>query len=157
MDPDYFMTQQLSEKSDVYSFGVVLMEMITARQPIQGGRHIVPQVRYSLERGGVKGIERELLDPFLRDSSSALTGFQKFVSLAVRCAEESGSSRPDMSEVVKELECIVDQSGSSYNSESETFDNMKGSRTHLYPYGNGSSDFFDYSGAYMVPSVVEPK
>eukprot|EP01018_Ginkgo_biloba_P025010 Gb_27827 [translate_table: standard] len=152
VDPEYYMTQQLSQKSDVYSFGVVLMETITARQPIEGGRYIVREVRSSLERGGVKGIERELLDPFLRDSSSALTGFQKFVSLAVRCAEESGASRPDMSEVVKELECIVED-----QSESEIFDEMKGSKTHLYPYGNGSSDFFDYSGAYMVPSVVEPK
>eukprot|EP01018_Ginkgo_biloba_P024870 Gb_21838 [translate_table: standard] len=121
LDPEYYMTQQLSEKSDVYSFGVVLMEMIIARQPIERGTYIIREVRNSLEKGGVKGIERELLDPFLRDSSSALTGFQKFVSLAVRCAEESGASRPDMSEVVKELECIVDQSGSSYNrEESET-------------------------------------
>eukprot|EP01018_Ginkgo_biloba_P024958 Gb_39314 [translate_table: standard] len=157
LDPEYYMTQQLSEKSDVYSFGVVLMEMITARQPIERGTYIVREVRNSLERGGVKGIERELLDPFLRDSSSALTGFQNFVSLAVRCAEESGASRPDMSEVVKDLECIVDQSGSSYNMESETFDEMKGSRTHLHPYGTDSSDFFDYSGAHMLPSVVEPK
>lgn len=34
LDPEYLMTQQLTEKSDVYSFGVVLVELITGRQPI---------------------------------------------------------------------------------------------------------------------------
>lgn len=31
LDPDYLVTQQLSDKSDVYSFGVVLLELITGR------------------------------------------------------------------------------------------------------------------------------
>ena len=34
LDPEYLMTQQLTEKSDVYSFGVLLVELITGRQPI---------------------------------------------------------------------------------------------------------------------------
>ncbi|KAL8089560.1 hypothetical protein AgCh_039145 [Apium graveolens] len=34
VDPEYLMTQQLTEKSDVYSFGVLLVELITGRQPI---------------------------------------------------------------------------------------------------------------------------
>ncbi|CAM6004209.1 unnamed protein product [Sphagnum balticum] len=34
LDPEYYMSQQLTEKSDVFSFGIVLLEIICGRQPI---------------------------------------------------------------------------------------------------------------------------
>lgn len=34
MDPEYFLTSQLTEKSDVYGFGMVLLELITSKKPI---------------------------------------------------------------------------------------------------------------------------
>ena len=44
------MTQQLTKKSDVYSFGVVMLELITARKPIQQGKYIVVEVRNAMDK-----------------------------------------------------------------------------------------------------------
>eukprot|EP00897_Mesotaenium_endlicherianum_P010867 jgi/Mesen1/9809/ME000007S09873 len=41
LDPEYFMSDRLTEKSDVYALGVVLLELITARRPIENSKHIV--------------------------------------------------------------------------------------------------------------------
>lgn len=50
MDPEYYMTNQLTEKSDVYNFGVVLLEIITGKIPIDKGRYIVREVKIQWTR-----------------------------------------------------------------------------------------------------------
>eukprot|EP01018_Ginkgo_biloba_P025027 Gb_24466 [translate_table: standard] len=155
LDPDYYMTQKLSEKSDVYSFGVVLLEIITAKQPIVHGKYIVREVRTALERDGMRALN-ELLDPLLRDSYS-LTGLESFVELALRCVEEAVEDRPSMSEVVKELESIIVKD-CPYNSSSSAASESGGMKGHRHPYASvdGTNAFY-YSGVYTVPPTVEPK
>ncbi|KAF5803166.1 putative protein kinase RLK-Pelle-LRR-VIII-1 family [Helianthus annuus] len=112
IDPEYYMTQQLTEKSDVYSFGVVMLELITARNPVHKGKHIVRVVKESMDRN-----LRELLDPAI-GLSTQLQGLERFIDVALRCVEETGNQRPKMSEVVKEIENIMELAGFNPNAES---------------------------------------
>jgi serine/threonine protein kinase len=44
LDPEYFLTHNLTERSDVYSLGVVFLELFTGMKPIQHGRNLVREV-----------------------------------------------------------------------------------------------------------------
>ncbi|KAJ7558085.1 hypothetical protein O6H91_04G024500 [Diphasiastrum complanatum] len=113
LDPEYYMTQQLSEKSDVYSFGVVLLELITARQPIERGKYIVREVRTALDKGGLQAL-RPLLDPSLRSYPNR--DMESYLDLSLRCVEENASRRPSMSDVAKELEGLLISTGGHFQS-----------------------------------------
>ncbi|MCD9560926.1 hypothetical protein HAX54_019789 [Datura stramonium] len=63
MDPEYYMTNQLTEKSDVYSFGVVLLEIVTGKIPIDKGRYIVREVKMQWTRQKDMYNLNEILDP----------------------------------------------------------------------------------------------
>ncbi|KAB2040958.1 hypothetical protein ES319_D02G117200v1 [Gossypium barbadense] len=170
LDPEYYMTQQLTEKSDVYSFGVVMLELITAKQPIEKGKYVVREVRSVMD---MKDDEhyglRELMDPSIR-SSGNLLGFGKFLELAMQCVEDSATDRPTMSDVVKAIETILQNDGMNTNSTTSAsssatdFGVAKGSLRH--PYADAlpkkevnvsDSDAFDYSGGYTLSAKVEPK
>ncbi|XP_030546551.1 leucine-rich repeat receptor protein kinase HPCA1-like [Rhodamnia argentea] len=169
LDPEYYMTQQLTEKSDVYSFGVVMLELITARQPIEKGKYIVREVRTAMdakddEHYGLRG----KIDPSIRNSGF-LVGFARFLGLAMRCVEESASDRPTMNEVVKTIESILQHDGISTSSTSASstatdFGASRGPPKHPYSdtkpkpdTSNESTDSFDYSGGYTVSTKIEPK
>ncbi|XP_028081351.1 probable leucine-rich repeat receptor-like protein kinase At5g49770 [Camellia sinensis] len=167
LDPEYYMTQQLTEKSDVYSFGVVMLELITAKQPIEKGKYIVREVRMAMDKNDEEhyGL-RVLIDPAIRNMTN-LIGFGRFLELAMQCVEESAADRPTMSEIVKALETILQNDGLHTNSTSASssatdFGSTKGAPRH--PYNDAlpkrdvnDSDAFDYSGGYTLSAKVEPK
>eukprot|EP01018_Ginkgo_biloba_P026560 Gb_17959 [translate_table: standard] len=100
LDPEYYVTNQLTEKSDVYSFGVLLLEIISGRQPINVNfppeeRNIVHWVRLMINSGNIEG----LVDPIIRNKYN-IAAMWKVVELAMACVENKGSNRPTMSEVV---------------------------------------------------------
>ncbi|KAB1211148.1 hypothetical protein CJ030_MR6G021662 [Morella rubra] len=117
MDPEYYMTQQLTEKSDVYSFGVLMLELITARKPIERGKFIVREVRNVMDKTKVLYNLQEILDPAI-GLGKTLEGLEKYADLAMRCVEEAGADRPTMGEVVKEIEDIMQLAGMNPNAES---------------------------------------
>lgn len=168
LDPEYYMTQQLTEKSDVYSFGIVMLELISGRQPIEKGQYIVREVRTLMDKNEEHYGLKDIIDPGIKEVPH-LFGLRKFVDLAMQCVEDSAPNRPTMSEIVKELEIIL-QSESvniSFNSASSSatdFGSQKGNGGPRHPYNESppkkdsdSSGPFEYSGNYTLPGKVEPK
>ncbi|XP_058075187.1 leucine-rich repeat receptor protein kinase HPCA1-like [Magnolia sinica] len=165
LDPEYYMTQQLTDKSDVYSFGVVMLELISAKKPIEKGKYIVREVRMAMDKNEEHYGLSEIMDPSIRYATN-LIGFGRFVELAMQCLEESPEDRPKMSEVVREIETILQNDGlnthsTSASSSATDFEPMKGSLPHPYnetlPEKDENNDAFDYSGGYTSSAKLEPK
>ncbi|XP_058110827.1 leucine-rich repeat receptor protein kinase HPCA1-like [Magnolia sinica] len=164
LDPEYYMTQQLTEKSDVYSFGVVMLELVTAKQPIEKGKYIVREVRMVMDKNVEYHGLKEMIDPAICNTTN-LTGFGRFVELAMQCVEESATDRPTMSDLVKEIEIILrndgmntDSTSASASSSATDFGSTRGIPRHPYseplPKNEINSDPFDYSGS---STKIEPK
>ncbi|KAL0422172.1 UNVERIFIED_CONTAM: putative leucine-rich repeat receptor-like protein kinase [Sesamum latifolium] len=155
LDPEYYMTQQLTEKSDVYSFGILLLELLTSRSPIEKGKYIVREVKQAMDVTKDMYNLQAILDPIVASGMSSRS-IEKFVDLSLRCVQESGVNRPTMSEVVKEIESSMEMAGLNPNAESAstsaTYEEESKGLNH--PYSNES--MFAYSGGYLPPKL-EPK
>ncbi|KAF5809974.1 putative protein kinase RLK-Pelle-LRR-VIII-1 family [Helianthus annuus] len=153
--PMYYMTNQLTENSDAYSFGVVLLELITTRNPIEKGKHIVREVKEAMDRSKELYNLQDVLDPTI-GLSTQLKGLERFVDIALRCVEETGDRRPTMSEVVKEIESIMEVAGLNLNAESASNSASYGytNKGSEHPYTNDS--LFAYSGDHF-PTKLDPK
>lgn len=98
--PEYAMWGKVSESCDVYSFGILLLEIISARKPLeklQGGikRDIVQWVIPYLQKGAFDRI----VDPRLKGKFD-LTQLKAAIAIAMRCTDNNPENRPNMVEVV---------------------------------------------------------
>ncbi|XP_010044547.2 probable leucine-rich repeat receptor-like protein kinase At5g49770 isoform X1 [Eucalyptus grandis] len=167
LDPEYYMTQLLTDKSDVYSFGVVMLELITAKPPLNKGKYIVREVRMAMDKNDQDcyGL-RQVMDPSLLNVG-CLAGFTGFVELAMRCLEDLSMNRPRMNEVVKEIEVILQAEGIATSTTSAARDvraSHYGAPTHpfytdvsLSSQNVSYSNSFDHSSGYALSMKIEPK
>uniref|UniRef100_A0ACD5TPU4 Uncharacterized protein n=1 Tax=Avena sativa TaxID=4498 RepID=A0ACD5TPU4_AVESA len=161
LDPEYYMTQQLTAKSDVYSFGVVLLELIVAKPPIYEKKYIVREVKTALdmEDSMYCGL-KDVMDPVLL-KLGGLQGFPRFLQMALQCVEEVGPDRPSMNNIVREIEMIMQDHGMTpgpvSTSSSFSVDSTAKKFAPRYPYSNTStsstafemdSRAFEYSGGF---------
>lgn len=164
MDPEYYLTQQLTEKSDVYSFGVVMLELVTAKPPIEKGKYIVREVKMVMNPNEEHYGLLELMDPAIHYEND-LIGFMRFVDLAMQCVQERAADRPMMSDMVKEIETILQEgvkaNPNSASSSATDYGSKKDAPRDPYidtmPKKEEISDAFDYSGGYTLSTKVEPK
>ena len=148
MDPEYYMTHRLTEKSDVYSFGVLMLELITARKPIEHGKYIVREVQEKMDKTKDLYNLHEFLDPAI-GLGTTLKGLEKFVDLAMRCVEQA-SDRPTMAEVVKEIENIMELASLNLNTNStSTSASYEEISNRSYSHYPNSSGILDSSGVYL--------
>ncbi|KAG2371143.1 LRR receptor-like serine/threonine-protein [Vigna angularis] len=101
LDPEYYLTNRLTEKSDVYSFGVVLLEIITSQPVIaknQEKTHISEWVRSLIAKGDIDAVVDSRLEGDF-DSNSVW----KAVEIATACVSPNPNRRPIISVVVNEL------------------------------------------------------
>ncbi|KAG2722808.1 hypothetical protein I3760_02G143700, partial [Carya illinoinensis] len=106
LDPEYYITNWLTEKSDVYSFGVVLLEIITGRPVIERSEestHVSQFVSSMLARGDIKNIA----DPRLHGNFNS-NSVWRAVEIPMGCVSSTAAKRPTMSQVVADLkECMA--------------------------------------------------
>ncbi|KAL1335859.1 hypothetical protein HN51_030306 [Arachis hypogaea] len=155
LDPEYYMSQQLTEKSDVYSFGVVMLELVTAKRPIEQGKYIVREVMRVMDTSKDLYNLHSIVDPTIVSSTSP-KGLEKFVEVAMRCVKEYASERPSMAEVVKEIENIIQLAGLNPSVESasttESYEVPLGQNVkHLY-----DNEDFSHSGNFPT-AKIEPQ
>ncbi|XP_019095888.1 PREDICTED: probable leucine-rich repeat receptor-like protein kinase At5g49770 isoform X1 [Camelina sativa] len=154
LDPEYYMTNQLTEKSDVYGFGVMMLELLTGEIPIVNGKYVVKEVKMKMNKSKKLYDLQELLDTTIISTNENLNGFEKFVDLALICVDQEGVKRPSMNEVVKEIEYIMQHAGLYPNvdsaASSRTYDEASKGSGDLY-----RNNSFEYSASFPT-TKLEP-
>ncbi|KAL6206729.1 hypothetical protein ACLB2K_023976 [Fragaria x ananassa] len=109
--PEYLSTGQSSEKTDVFGFGILLLELITGQKALDAGNG---QVQKGMILDWVRTLHEEkrlevLVDRDLKGCFD-VTELETCAELALQCTQSSPNLRPKMSDVLKILEGLVEQS-----------------------------------------------
>ncbi|XP_031109769.1 probable receptor-like protein kinase At1g49730 isoform X2 [Ipomoea triloba] len=119
MDPEYVITQELTEKSDIYSYGVVLLELVTSRRAIQDNKNLVEWAQiYIMSDSRIT----ELVDPDIGDSFD-FDQLQTLVAIIRWCTQREGSARPSIKQVLRLLYECADP---MHNGFVEEYDEVEG-------------------------------
>ncbi|KAM3689066.1 hypothetical protein ACJW31_09G017700 [Castanea mollissima] len=108
LDPEYYISQQLTDKSDVYSFGVILLQLISGHEAISNEsfgvncRNIVQWAKLHIESGDIQGI----IDPSLHEEFD-IQSIWKIAEKALMCVQPQMHTRPSISEVLKEIQDAI--------------------------------------------------
>ncbi|KAJ0519221.1 putative protein kinase RLK-Pelle-LRR-I-1 family [Helianthus annuus] len=108
LDPEYYISNRLTDKTDIYSFGVILLELISGQEAISNVnfgincRNIVQWAKMHIENGDIQGI----IDPALGNEYD-IQSMWKIAEKALMCVQPHGNMRPSMSEVIKEIQDAI--------------------------------------------------
>ncbi|KAF5791629.1 putative protein kinase RLK-Pelle-CrRLK1L-1 family [Helianthus annuus] len=104
LDPEYISCMKLTQKSDVYSFGVVLLEVLCARPALD---NMLPPKEANLADWAIKqikdGMVENIVDPYLKGEINP-NSLRKYLDTVERCLKNTGEERPNMIDVLWDLE-----------------------------------------------------
>ncbi|XP_038971871.1 probable receptor-like protein kinase At1g49730 isoform X2 [Phoenix dactylifera] len=98
-DPEYVVTQELTDKSDIYSYGVLLLELVTGRRAIQDSKNLVEWSQKFMSNDSKL---LELVDPVIGDSFD-FEQLQLIVGIIQWCTQREGRARPSIKQVLRIL------------------------------------------------------
>jgi serine/threonine protein kinase len=99
-------TGNTTKKNDIYSFGIILFELITGRKALERASgentHILQWVLPIVKRGDIQNI----VDTRLQ-GEFGINSAWKVVEIAMSCISQNAVERPDISQILVELnECL---------------------------------------------------
>uniref|UniRef100_A0A5B6ZUS8 Protein kinase domain-containing protein n=1 Tax=Davidia involucrata TaxID=16924 RepID=A0A5B6ZUS8_DAVIN len=102
--PEFALSGIYTVKSDVYSFGVVMLELLTARKPLDSSRVRSEQslVRWATPQLHDIDALAKMVDPTLNGMYPAKS-LSRFADIIALCVQPEPEFRPPMSEVVQAL------------------------------------------------------
>lgn len=104
--PEYESHKRISKKSDVWSYGSLLLELLSGRIPA----HSAPPGTNGVDLcGWVHRAVREewtaeIFDPEISVQKDSNRGMLRLMRIAMRCCEKSPEKRPEISQVLAEVE-----------------------------------------------------
>lgn len=103
--PEYGYSKKVTKQSDVWNYGSLLIELLTGRlsaSSAASGADLCSWVR----RAVMEEWTAEIFDKEISSQRSAHQGMLRLLQIAMRCIEKFPENRPDMREVVREVENI---------------------------------------------------
>lgn len=106
--PEYLSHKRVSKKSDVWSYGCLVLELLTGRMPA----HSAPPGTNGVDLcGWVNRAVREewtaeIFDPEIVLNRGANPLMLRLMQIAMRCCDKTPDKRPEIREVVAEVENV---------------------------------------------------
>lgn len=106
--PEFQMSKRVSKKSDIWCFGGLLLELLTGRICV----HSAPPEAEGIDlcnwvhRAVREEWTAEIFDPEVSSRRGAYNGMLEVLQMAIRCCNKLPDKRPNISELVRELENV---------------------------------------------------